>query len=62
MFESFRHKNISIFILSQDYYELPRGTNCANGNTCHIFKLKNFRDVENLHQDKASMDVTLNEF
>ena len=34
----------------------------CNGNIYHTFKSNNFRDVINLHQDKASMDMTLNEF
>ena len=34
----------------------------ANGNIYHIFEPKIFRDVQNLYQFKASMDMTLNEF
>ena len=34
----------------------------ANREIYHIFKPKNFTDVQNLSQDKASMDMTLNEF
>ena len=62
MFKRSRHSNLSIFIISQDYYELPKRTIRANGNIYHIFKPNNFRDVQNLYQDKASMDMTLNEF
>ena len=62
MFKRYRHNNLSIFIISQDYYELPKRTIRANGNIYHIFKPNNFRDVQNLYQDKASMDMTLNEF
>ena len=62
MFKRGRHNNLSIFIISQEYYELPKKTNRANGNIFHIFKLNNFRDVINLYQDKSSMDMTLNEF
>ena len=62
MFKRSRHNNLSIFIISQDYYELPKRTIRANGNIYHIFKPNNFRDVQNLYQDKASMDMTLNEF
>ena len=64
MFKRGRHNNLSIFIISQDYYELPKRTIRANGNIYiyNIFKPKNFRDVQNLYQDKASMDMTLNEF
>ena len=62
MFKRGRHNNLSIYIISQDYYELPKRTIRANGNIYHIFKPNSFRDVQNLYQDKASMDMTLNEF
>ena len=62
MFKRGRHNNLSIFIISQDYYGLPKRTIRANGNIYHIFKPNNFRDVQNLYQDKASMDMALNEF
>ena len=62
MFKRSRHNNLSIFIFSQDYYELPKKTIRANENICHIFKPNNFLDVRNNYQDKSSMDVTLNEF
>ena len=61
MFQRGRHNNLSIFIISQDYYELPKRTIRANGNIYHTFKPNNFRDVQNLYQNKASMDFTLNE-
>ena len=62
MFKRGRHKNLSIFIFSQDYYELPKKTIRANGNIYHIFKPNNFRDLQNLYQDKTSMNKNLNEF
>ena len=62
MIKRSRHNNLSIFIFSQDYYELPKRTIRANGNIYHINKPNNFRDVLNLYQDKSSMDMTLNEF
>ena len=62
MFKRGRHNNLSIFIISQDYYELPKRTIRANGNIYHIFKPKNFRDVQTFYQDKVSMDMTLKEF
>ena len=62
LFKPGRHNNLSIFIISQDYYELRERTIRANGNIYHIFKPNNFIDVQNLYQDKASMDMTLKEF
>ena len=62
MFKRRRHNNLSVFIIIQDYYELPKRTIRANGNIFHIFKPNIFLDVRNLYQDKASMDMTINEF
>ena len=62
MFKRSRHNNLSIFVFSQDYYELSKKTIRCNGKIYHIFKPNNFRDVLNLYQDKASMYMTLNEF
>ena len=62
VFKRSRYKNLSNFIISQDYYELPKRTIRADGRIYHIFKPKNFRDFQNLYQDKASMDTTPKEF
>ena len=61
MFKRSRHKNLTIFIISQDYYELPERMIRANGNIYHILKPKNFLDIRDFYQDKASMDMTLDE-
>ena len=61
MFKRSRQNNLSIFIISQDYYELPKKTKRANGIIYHIFKPNNFLDVRNIYQDKASMDRTIDE-
>ena len=62
MSERSRHNIISIFPLSQDYYELPERNIRANGNISHMFKPNNFRVVQKFYQDKSSMDITFNEF
>ena len=62
MFKRSRHNNLTIFIISQDCYELPKRTIRANENIYHTFKPNNFREVQNLYEDKASMDMTLKEF
>ena len=58
MFKPSRHNNLSIFIISQDYYELPRRTIRSNRTIYHICQPKNYRDVQSLRQDKASKDMT----
>ena len=42
MFKRSRHNNLSIIIISQGYYELPKKTIRANGNIYHIFYIKQF--------------------
>ena len=43
LFKRSRHNNISVFIISQDYYELPKRTIRANSNVFHLFKPNNIR-------------------
>ena len=62
LFKRSRHNILSIFITSQDYYELSKKTVRCNGNNYHIFKPNTFKDVQNIYQDKASMDMTVKEF
>ena len=59
MFKRSRHNNLSIFIISQDYYEPPKKNIRANGKIYHLIKPNNFLDVRINYQDKASMDMTL---
>ena len=62
MFKRSRHIILSNFIIFQDYYDLSKKTmRCCNGNIYHIFRANNFRDVQNLYQDKSSMGMTINE-
>ena len=60
-FKRSRHNNSFVFLTNHGYYELAKRTIRANGNIYHIFKANIFRDVQILYQDKASMDMTLNE-
>ena len=62
MFKRSRQNSLSIFIILQDYYELSKETIRCNGNIYHIFKPNKFSEVINLYQDKASIDMNLNEF
>ena len=48
MFKRSRHNDLSIFIISQNYCELPKKTIRANGNIYQIFKPNNFLDVRNI--------------
>ena len=55
MFKRSRHK---IFIISQDYYEVPKRAIRAKGNIYNIISPNSYRDVQNLYQDKSSLDMT----
>ena len=61
MFKWFRHNSISTFILSQEYYELPKRTIWAEEFIYHVFKQNSFKTYQNFYQDKASMEMTLDE-
>ena len=60
MFKRSRNNSLSIVIISHDYCELSKRTIRANEYIYHIFKPKKFRDVENLYQDKANMEMSPN--
>ena len=62
MFILGRHITLSIFIISQDYFELPQRTIRCNGIIFHLFQPDNYLDVRNIYQDKAIMDMALDEF
>ena len=62
IFKRSRHNNFYIFILSRDYYKLSKKKLRCTSNIYHIFKPNIFIDVQNLYQDEASMDTTLNKF
>ena len=61
-FKRSRHNNLSTFIISQDYYELPKRTFRADSNIYHILKRSTYSDGHILDQDKSSMDMTFCEF
>ena len=63
MFTRSRQNILSIFIITQDYYELTKRSIRTNGNIYHKIKPNNFRDVINIeiYRDKSLMDLTLNE-
>ena len=56
------NSNNKFYFFKSIYCELPKKTIRANGNIYHIFKPNIFLDVRNIYQDKASMDMTLDEF
>ena len=51
-----------MFIISQDFYEITKGTIRANGNIYQMFKPNISIGVKNPYRDEASMEMTPNEF
>ena len=62
MFKQSRHKNSSNFIISQDYYKIPKRIFRANGIIYRVFKPNIYRDININYTDKASMDLKIDEF
>ena len=58
MFIHCRPSDKPIFLTGQDYYDLPKNGIRANRNIYHVFTTNNLREVQNLYQNKASMDMT----
>ena len=54
MFQQVWRNNLSIFTISQDYYELPKRTNRSTGSIYHNFKRNIYRDVQNLYHENHS--------
>ena len=61
MFKRSGHNHSSISLTSQNYYELTDKTIGDNGKIYHIFKPNKYSDVQDLYQDKSSIDKTINE-
>ena len=62
MFKRGRHNNSFFFHYQSRLLGITKKTIRGIGNIYHIFKPKIFFDVHNIYQDKASVDMTLEEF
>ncbi len=62
LFKRGRHNNLSVFIISHGFYELPKDTIRENSSIIHHFITNNFANVECIHRQLASTDMTIKEF
>ena len=62
LFKRGRHNNLSVFVISHGYYELPKDTIRENSSIIHHFITNNFANVECIHRQLASTDMTIKEF
>ena len=62
LFKRGRHNNLSIFVISHGFYELPKDTIRENSTIIHHFITNNFANVECIHRQLASTDMVIKEF
>ena len=62
LFKRGRHNNLSIFVISHGFYELPKDTIRENSSIIHHFITNNFANVECIHRQLASTDMVIKEF
>ena len=62
IFKRGRHNNVSIFVLSHGFYELPKDTIRENSTITHHFITNNIANVECIHRQLSSADMLIKEF
>ena len=62
LFSRGRHNNLSLFVISQGFYSLPKDTIRENSSIIHHFITNNYCNVECLHRQLASTDMVIKEF
>ena len=62
LFKRGRHNNISVFVISHGFYELPKDTIRENSNIIHLFATNNYCNVECIHRQLCSTDLKIYEF
>ena len=62
LFKRGRHNNISVFVISHGFYELPKDTIRENSNIIHHFVTNNYCNVECIHRQLCSTDLKIYEF
>ena len=62
LFKRGRHNFVSVFIVSQGFYELPKETIRENSNLIHHFITNNYCNVEHIHRQLCSTDMKIGEF
>ena len=62
LFKRGRHNNISVFVISHGFYELPKDTIRENSNIIHHFITNNYCNVECIHRQLCSTDMKIHEF
>ena len=62
LFKIGRYNNLSIFVITHGFYELPKDTIRENSSIIHHFTTNNFAKVESLHRQLSSTDMLIEEY
>ena len=62
LFKRGRHNNLSLFVVTHGFFELPEDTIRENSSIIHHFIANNFANVECLHRQLSSTDMLVKEF
>ena len=62
LFKRGRHNNISVFVITHGFYELPKDTIRENSSIIHHFITNNFSNIECIHKQLSSTDMKIKEF
>ena len=62
LFKRGRHNNLSIFVITHSFYELPKDTIRENSTIIHQCITNNFANVGCIHGHLASTDMVIKEF
>ena len=62
LFKRGRHNNISVFVVTHGFYELPKDTIRENANIIHHFITNNLANVECILRQLSSTDMVIREF
>ena len=62
LFKRSCHNNLSIFVITHGFYELPEDTIRENSSIIHHFMTNNYAKIECIHRQLASTDMVIREF
>ena len=61
LFERRRHDNLSVFVITHGFYELPKDTTRENSTIIYLFMTISFANVEFIHRQLTSTDMVIKE-
>ena len=62
LFKREKHNNLSVFVITHGFYELPKDTIRENSIIIHHFITSNYSNIECIHRQLCSTDMKIHEF